>query len=63
MKAPLRTTKTARELRADAVRLARIAASEREKDGDPEGAGVIRDLAASISKIKLLKIREPNNAL
>lgn len=40
-------------IRREAAQLARNAAVEREKDGDPEGAGVIRDLAADIEKIRL----------
>lgn len=40
-------------IRREAAQLAREAANQREADGDPEGAGVIRDLAASIDKIRL----------
>lgn len=48
-----RTPKGARQVRAEAVRLARAEAREREMTGDPEGAGVLRDLAAAIRRIRL----------
>lgn len=38
-----------------AAKLAREYADERQADGDPEGAGVIRDLAAAILRIKAPK--------
>lgn len=44
-------------IRVAAVELAQNAATEREKDGDPEGADVIRDLAEQISKIPLSEYR------
>lgn len=40
------------DIRNRAARLAREAAREREACGDPEGAGVIRDLANEISRIR-----------
>lgn len=43
--------KTAGNVRREAYRMAMDAATEREKEGDPEGAGVIRDLAQSIKAI------------
>ena len=49
------TPKTPREIRADAVAVARRHAVERLKEGDPEGAGAMRDLANSISRIRLTK--------
>ncbi len=60
MKPPPREPLSARELRAEAVRIARQWARDRHADGDPEGAGVIRDLADSIARIKLLKPKETN---
>lgn len=45
--------KTPAEIRSEASALARYYAEEREREGDPEGAGVLRDLAAAINKIKL----------
>lgn len=58
MKPPPRQALTARELRADAVRIARQWARDRHADGDPEGASVIYDLADRIGRIKLLKPKE-----
>lgn len=46
MKAPV-------AIREEAYELAMLQAAERETDGDPEGAGVIRDLADAIRKITL----------
>lgn len=51
------TPKTPREIRADAVAVARLHASERDRDGDPEGAAAMRDLANSIGRIRLTKER------
>lgn len=48
-----RQAKRAADVRDEAYRLALDAARERMSDGDPEGAGVIRDLAASIKRIRL----------
>lgn len=48
-----RARKTAAEVRAEAYRLVRAEAVEREKTGDPEGAGVLRDLARDIKAIRL----------
>ncbi|TKW64666.1 MAG: hypothetical protein DI616_18160 [Paracoccus denitrificans] len=48
-----RQAKRAADVRDEAYRHALDAAREREADGDPEGAGVIRDLAASIKRIRL----------
>jgi hypothetical protein len=45
--------KTPAEVRAEASRLARYVAEQRERDGDPEGAGVIRELADDIDAISL----------
>ncbi len=45
--------KTPGMVRAEAERLARQAAEERFRDGDPEGAGVIIDLADQIAAIWL----------
>lgn len=58
MMPPPRQPVTARELRDEAVRIARAWARDRAADGDPEGAGVIRDLADRIARIKLLKPKE-----
>jgi len=44
-------------IREHAAELARVAAEEREKDGDPEGADVIRELEAAIRKIPLSEAR------
>ena len=51
----MRQTKSSADLRDEAYRLALNVARERESDGDPEGAGVIRDLAASIKRITLTR--------
>lgn len=48
-----RQAKQPSDVRDEAYRLALDAARERAADGDPEGAGVIRDLAASIKRIRL----------
>jgi hypothetical protein len=45
--------KTAGQVRKEAYGMARDAADEREKEGDPEGAGVIRDLAQAIKAIPI----------
>ena len=45
--------KSAKEIRAEAVKLARVYANERFTDGDPEGASVLRDLAQAIARIRL----------
>lgn len=47
--------KTPSMVRAEAERLARRAAEERFRDGDPEGAGVIVDLADEIAAIWLTR--------
>ena len=44
-------------IREEAAELARIAAEQREQDGDPEGAEVLRDLFEQIRKISLSEIR------
>jgi len=44
---------TPAEVRAAARRLALAAAAERRSCGDPEGEGVIRDLAREIDHIRL----------
>lgn len=49
----VRRDRTAKEMRFAAARRARVAADDRERDGDPEGAGVLRDLAREISRIRL----------
>lgn len=51
----MRQAKLPTDVRTEAYRLALECAREREKDGDPEGAGVIRDLAASIKRIRLTR--------
>lgn len=48
-----RRNRSGSEVRADAVALAREAADQRFRDGDPEGADVIRDLAKAIGRIQL----------
>lgn len=48
------------EIRDEAVRLALHASVERAKDGDPEGASVIRDLAWQIKQISLFKSALPH---
>ncbi len=53
MSSNTKAQKRPHQIRADAVRLARQYAEEREETGDPEGAEVIRDLARAISKISL----------
>ena len=45
--------KSAGAVRAEAAQLARDFAEERDRDGDPEGAGVLRDLADAIEAIAL----------
>ncbi len=58
MKPPPRQARTARDVRQEAVAMARRWARDRMADGDPEGAGVIRDLADAIARIKLLTPKE-----
>ena len=41
------------DIRENARRLAHDAAIQREKDGDPEGAEIIRELAKDIKRIPL----------
>ncbi len=53
----LRQTRPPIVIREHAAELARAAATEREKDGDAEGAEVIRDLEAAIRKIPLSEYR------
>lgn len=48
--------KDAKTMRAQAASVARLYASERLRDGDPEGSSVIRELANAIMRIPL---REP----
>ena len=58
MKPPPRQALTARELRAEAVRIARQWARELDGNGSPSDritASVVRELADSIARIKLLK--------
>ncbi len=50
-----RKHKTGSEVRLEAVRLAQYVAEQRERDGDPEGAQVIRELADDIRAINLFK--------
>ncbi|HEX7781220.1 MAG TPA: hypothetical protein VF509_00275 [Sphingobium sp.] len=49
----MRQSKRPSDVRDEAYRLALYHARERANEGDPEGAGVIRDLAASIKRIRL----------
>lgn len=49
----MRQPKRPSDVRDEAYRLALFHARERANEGDPEGAGVIRDLAASIKRIRL----------
>jgi len=49
----MRVAKQPSRVRREAASLARDAARDREADGDPEGAGVLRDLAARIDRIRL----------
>ncbi|RSV12406.1 hypothetical protein CA235_17225 [Sphingomonas sp. ABOLF] len=51
----MRQAKRPADVRDEAYRLALEAARDRDRDGDPEGAGVIRDLAASIRRIRLTR--------
>lgn len=44
-------------IREHAAELAREAADQREKDGDPEGADILRELEQEIRKIPLSEIR------
>ena len=53
---PRRRMKAPLAIREEAYELAQIAAEEREKDGDPEGADVLRDLAESIKGIRLTEL-------
>lgn len=50
-----RQAKPPADVRDEAYRLALEHARDREADGDPEGAGVIRDLAAAIKRIRLTR--------
>jgi hypothetical protein len=45
--------KTPAQVRAEAANLARYVADQRARDGDPEGAEVIRELADDIEAISL----------
>lgn len=45
------------EIRRIAAAMARADARECESDGDPEGAGRLRDLAARIDRIRLTSDR------
>ena len=49
----MRNAKHPARIRREAATLAREAARDREADGDPEGAGVLRDLADRIGRIRL----------
>ncbi len=51
----VRYPKTATEIRREAAALAREYAREHLRDGDPEGAGVMRDLTQAIARIKLTR--------
>lgn len=51
----MRQAKLPTDIRTEAYRLALEWARERDKDGDPEGASVIRDLAALIKAIRLTR--------
>lgn len=44
-------------IRVEAEEIAREWARDREAEGDPEGAGVIRDLADRIGRIRLTEDR------
>lgn len=44
-------------IREEAAELALEAAQQREQDGDPEGADVLRDLAAQIRRIRMTEVR------
>lgn len=52
-----RQSKAPVAIRCEAYELALEAANERESDGDPEGAGAIRDLAERIKAIRLSELR------
>ena len=52
-----RQSKAAVAIREEAAELALEAAQQREQVGDPEGADVLRDLAAQIRRIRLTEIR------
>lgn len=54
LRAGARRRKTASAVRAEAARLAAQEAEQRDRDGDPEGAGVLRDLARTIRAIRIL---------
>lgn len=61
MKPPPREPLTAREMRAEAVRIARQWAREFDAQGSPSDrmtASVLRELAVAIARIKLLKPKE-----
>lgn len=45
--------KTAAEVRKQASLLVRYRANERELEGDPEGADILRDVAREILKLRL----------
>lgn len=51
----MRQAKRPADVRDEAYQLALEAARDRDRDGDPEGAGVIRDLAASIKRLRLTR--------
>lgn len=52
-----RHSKASAAIREEAAELAVEAARQREQDGDPEGANVLRDLSAQIRRIRLTEIR------
>lgn len=45
--------KTAGQVRKEAADIARAAVRERESTGDPEGAGVIREIVRNILSIRI----------
>lgn len=51
----MRQAKTLVDIRNEAAKMARASAREREDTGDPEGAGVLRDLAKEIETIRLTR--------
>lgn len=52
-----RRRKTPAEIRREAAAMARADYLQRLADGDPEGAGVLQDLARAIARIRLTVTR------
>jgi hypothetical protein len=60
VKAAPRKLRHPKDIRAEAIALARSYARQRDHDGDPEGAAVIRDLASELARIRLTSLCSAN---